>query len=173
MFVRFILPLIVAMSLFATAPAPVNHVDPERFSGLWYEIARTYNRYEKGCVAATVEYTLETPDGYRVNNRCFDTVIGGDLIEYEGSAEPAEGDSMARIEMTYFWIFTQQYRVIYLDRAYSLAVVCDEAMEQVWIMHRRPQIEKARLAPVLGLLENHMDLERLIWTPQDPQGRYR
>ena len=170
---RFLLPIIAAASLFASAPSPVSYVDPERFSGLWYEIARTYNRYEKECVAATVEYTLTAANEYRVNNRCFDTVIGGDLIEYEGSAEPAAGDSMARIDMTYFWIFTREYRVVYLEEDYSLAVVCDDAMEQVWIMHRAPKLEKARLAPVLSLLGTHMDLERLIWTPQDPQGRYK
>ena len=170
---RFILLITVAVTLFASAPSPVSYVDPERFSGLWYEIARTYNRYEKDCVAATVEYTLTDANEYRVNNRCFDSVVGGELIEYEGSAEPAEGQSMARIDMTYFWVFTQEYRVVYLAQDYSLAVVCDEAMKQVWIMHRTPQLEKARLEPILSLLETHMDLERLIWTPQDPQGRYK
>jgi apolipoprotein D and lipocalin family protein len=170
---RPLLLCIFTASLFASAPAPVAHVDAERFSGLWYEIARTYNYFEKKCVAATVEYTLLDAYEYRVNNRCFDTVIGGDLIAYEGSAEPAEGRSMARIDMTYFWIFTREYRVVYLAEDYSLAVVCDDTMEHVWIMHRKPQIEPERLEGILELLEAHMDLERLIWTPQDPEGRYQ
>lgn len=165
--------LIATLSLFATAPAPVSYVDPARFSGLWYEIARTDNRYEKGCVAATVEYTPVEHNGYRVDNRCFDGVIGGELITYQGSAEPTAGASMSRIDMTYFWIFTREYRVIYLAPDYTLAVVCNTQMDQVWIMHRRPLIERQRLEPVLALLESHMDLSRLIWTPQDPQGRYR
>lgn len=169
----FYLLLLTAISLFASAPAPVSYVDPVRFSGLWYEIARTYNRFEEGCVAATVEYTLDEENEYRVRNRCFDGVVGGDLIEYSGSAEPTLGDSMSRIDMTYFWIFTREYRVVYLENDYSLAVVCDDAMEQVWIMSRTPTIAKNRLAPILSLLEQHMELRRLIWTPQDAKGRYQ
>ncbi|MDX1296535.1 MAG: lipocalin family protein [Sulfurimonadaceae bacterium] len=169
----FMTPFIFAVMLFASAPAPVAHVDAKRFSGLWYEIARTYNSFEKDCVAATVEYTLVEPLEYRVDNRCFDTVIGGDLIRYKGSAKPAEGSSMSRIDMTYFWIFTQEYRVIYLEPDYTSAVVVDDAMEQVWIMHREPFMATNRLERILSMLDESMDLSRLIFTPQDEEGRYK
>lgn len=162
-----------SLSLYAVAPPPVAHVQPERFSGLWYEIARTYNAFEKDCVAATVEYVLQDDRAFDVYNRCFDTVIGGDLIEYEGDAEPLEGDSMSRIEMTYFWVFSREYRVIYLEADYSSAVVVDAEMDQVWIMNRTPFMHKQRLRSILSRLERYMDLERLIYTPQDKEGRYR
>lgn len=170
---RFLLPFLMAAGLFATAPAPVAHVDPERFSGLWYEIARTDNPYERECVAATVEYTLESAREYDVRNRCFRAEIGGELIEYNGSAEAAAGDSMSRIDMTYFWIFTREYRVIFLTDDYQSAVVTDAKMEQLWIMHREPFMPQPRLGEILSLLETRMDLNRLIFTPQDPQGHYK
>lgn len=50
--------LLVIITMPAQTIQPVSFVDSERFSGLWYEIARTYNDYEKDCVAATVEYVL-------------------------------------------------------------------------------------------------------------------
>ena len=159
--------------LFSSAPLPVLHVDVEAFSGLWYEIARTYNDYEKDCVAATVEYVLEDEHQYRVYNRCFDTTMSGDLILYEGTAEPQEGNSMHRLEMTYFWIFSQDYNVLYLDEDYSTAIISDKDFDQLWIMHRRPEISQTKLAELLALLQNSMDLNRLIYTPQDPQGRYK
>lgn len=165
--------LILPLSLTAKAPDPVPFVDAERFSGLWYEIARTYNRFERDCVAATVEYTLVEPLEYAVSNRCFDTVIGGDLIEYSGDAEPAQGESMSRIDMTYFWIFTREYRVIYLEPDYTSAVVVDDTMDKVWIMHRGPFMPESRLHTILTLLEKNMDLSRLIYTPQDEEGRYK
>ncbi len=152
---------------------PVSYVDSKRFSGLWYEIARTYNDYEKDCVAATVEYVLEDDNRYRVNNRCFDTTMTGDLILYEGTAEPLEGDSMHQMEMTYFWIFSQDYNVLYLDEDYTTAIISDKDFEQLWVMHRKPEISQIKLAKLLALLEKNMDLDRLIYTPQDPQGRYK
>lgn len=170
---RLTLFLLMCIPLFASAPAPVPHVDPARFSGLWYEIARTYNSYEEDCVAASIEYRLTSDTNYKVFNRCFENSIGGKLIEFRGDAEPTAGDSMSRIDMTYYWIFTKEYRVVYLAPDYSLAVVCDDAMQQVWIMHRKPIIAQEKLNSVLTLLDAHMDLKRLIWTPQDPQGRYQ
>ncbi|MFC2074575.1 lipocalin family protein [Campylobacterota bacterium] len=158
---------------FAETMQPVSFVDSKRFSGLWYEIARTYNDYEKDCVAATVEYILEEENQYRVYNRCFDTTMTGDLILYEGTAEPLEGDSMHQIEMTYFWIFSKDYNVLYLEEDYSTAIISDKHFEQLWIMHRKPEISQEKLATLLALLENSMNLDRLIYTPQDPQGRYK
>ncbi|CAA6805141.1 MAG: Outer membrane lipoprotein Blc [uncultured Sulfurovum sp.] len=163
--------------LFAKAPLSVKHVDPQKFSGLWYEIARTYNSYEKDCVAATVEYTLQEDNkSYEVHNRCFDKVIGAKLIEYKGTAEattPNAQNSIANLDMTYYYIFTQSYKIIYLEADYSLAIIVDDAMEQVWIMSRSPKISKEKLDTMLNKLKPYMKLEELIFTPQDIQGRYQ
>ena len=165
--------MLFIMTSLAETIKPVSFVDSKRFSGLWYEIARTYNDYEKDCVAATVEYVLEKEYQYRVYNRCFDTTMSGDLIIYEGTAEPQNGNSMHQLEMTYFWIFSQDYNVLYLDEDYSTAIISDKNFEQLWIMHRKPEISKLKLAKLLALLQDSMDLNRLIYTPQDPEGRYK
>ncbi len=62
---------------FAAAPASaqdkpldvVDHVDLERYLGTWYEIATIPQRFQKGCVAVTANYSRR-PDGkIRVINR--------------------------------------------------------------------------------------------------------
>ncbi len=159
--------------LFANSPAPVPHVDVKEFSGLWYEVARTYNSYQKDCVASSVEYQLQKDSTYKVFNRCFENVIGGDLIEYTGKAKPVKENSMSKIDMTYFYIFTRQYRVIHIEEDYSAAVVADKDMEQVWVMSRKPKMPKRKLNKILAKLEQNMDLKRLIYTPQDKKGRYK
>jgi len=170
--VIFISMLLIMTSLAQTIQ-PVSFVDSKRFSGLWYEIARTYNDYEKDCVAATVEYVLEEDKQYRVYNRCFDTTMSGDLIIYEGTAEFLEEETIPYLEMTYFWIFSQDYNVLYLDEDYSTAIISDKDFEQLWIMHRSPRLSQDKLDKLLSLLQGSMDLSKLIYTPQDSEGRYK
>jgi apolipoprotein D and lipocalin family protein len=158
---------------YIQAPNPVEYVNIQQFSGLWYEIARTYNSFEKDCVGATVEYKLRDDLNYDIKNRCFDTEFGGDLIEFNGIAKPLNQNTMAQIQMTYFWIFTKNYRVAYLDENYSSAVVVDKNMNNVWIMNRTPFMEKKKLESLVSFLSKHMDTKRLIYTPQDSQGHYK
>ena len=165
--------IIVSTFLFSSAPSHVSHVDVKEFSGLWYEVARTYNSHQKDCVASSVEYALQNDSTYKVFNRCFENIIGGDLIEYKGTAEPKNGNSMSKIDMTYFFIFTREYRVIYLEKDYSATVVADEEMNQVWVMSRKPELPKRKLKKILSKLEKNMDVKRLIFTPQDIKGRYK
>lgn len=56
---KIILVLLFSIASWGNSLPSVN---PKQFSGLWYEIARTYNEYEKKCVASTVEYTLKSTD---------------------------------------------------------------------------------------------------------------
>ena len=159
--------------LFSNAPAPVAVVDVKKFSGLWYEVARTDNNYQKECVASSVEYQLQKDNTYKVFNRCFENIIGGDLIEYSGTAEATDGKSMSKIDMTYYYIFTQEYRVIHLENDYSAAVVTDDEMDQVWVMSRKPELPKNKLKKIIAKLEKNMDVKRLIYTIQDKKGRYK
>ncbi|MDD2790512.1 MAG: lipocalin family protein [Sulfurimonas sp.] len=167
------LSLIITLDLAAQTLTPVAFVSPQKFSGLWYEIARTYNSYQEKCVASSVEYRLIAPLEYKVFNRCFDTAIGGDLIEYIGSAEPTQGKSMSSIDMTYFWVFTKEYSVYYLAEDYSYAVVADKDFEQVWIMSRKPFMPQEKLSEILAYLTQSMDTKSLLYTPQDKEGRYK
>lgn len=158
--------------LYAKTPHAVQYVDAKNFSGLWYEIARTYNRFEKDCVAASIEYKLIEPLKYEVTNRCFEKEIGAKLIVYNGIAESTNNNSMSELEKTYFWVFSQEYMIMYLDD-YNTAVMCDVEMEHVWIMHRKPFLQKQKLQAIISILNNYMDTKRLIYTPQDKNGRYK
>ncbi|RXJ69517.1 hypothetical protein CRV08_02095 [Halarcobacter ebronensis] len=153
-------------------PLAVEYVNPANFSGLWYEIARTYNSFEKNCVAATVEYKLEKNNNYSVTNRCFEHEIDGKLIVYNGTVQALEKDNMAKIKSTYFWIFSKNYQIIYLDD-YQTAVMGDKNMENVWIMNREPFLDEKKLKDILAMLENYMDIQEFIFTKQDKNGKYK
>lgn len=158
------------LSLNGASLKPVD-VSPKSFSGLWYEIARTYNEYEKNCVAATVQYDLKTPNTYEVTNRCFDGKIGGDLIVYNGTGKTIQPSSAAKLTLTYFWVFTREYHIVHWDEAY--AVMASPDFQNIWIMSRTPQMPKAALDLILQKLSSVMEIQKLIYTPQDKQGRYK
>jgi len=166
-FILFFLPLL------ASASKPVSYVDIKLFKGLWYEVARTYNSYEKDCVAPTVEYILKDNNSYIVFNRCFKNKIGGEIIEYKGSAKPTFNSSISEINMTYFYIFTRLYYVIYLEKDYSVAVVADKEMKNVWIMSRNPTMDKRKLSMVLAMLDKTMDIKKLILSVQNQKGQHK
>lgn len=168
----FIFTNCFSQNSFYEKPLAVNYVNPLKFSGLWYEIARTYNSFEKDCVAPTIEYKFVNSSKYEITNRCFKNEIGGELIVYNGTATALIEENMSLIEKRYFWIFSKDYRVIYLDN-YQTAVISDEKMENVWIMNREPFLEKKRLNFIVSKLDKHMDVSRLIYTPQDKNGRYK
>lgn len=170
---KYYIFFILSTLLLSKPSIPVPHVDITKFSGLWYEVARTQNSYQEDCVASSVEYRLQEDSTYKVFNRCFENFIGGDLIEYKGTTEASNGNSMSKISMTYYYIFTREYRVIHLEKDYSAAVVTDKEMDKVWVMSREPSLKKEKLNNILTKLEKSMDVTRLIYTPQDEQGRYK
>lgn len=171
--------IFVSLQLFAqtpiqiNTPKPVKYVSPKKFSGLWYEIARTYNKFEENCVAATVEYKPINDNKLKVFNRCFEYEIGGKLISYSGVVEPLLENNLAQLDKTYYWIFSKEYRIIYLDKSYQTAIMSDESMKNLWIMHRKPFIEKQELDKLLVFLKDYMDTSKLIFTKQDKNGKYK
>jgi apolipoprotein D and lipocalin family protein len=163
--------LVLSLCSWASTLPAAAPVQPKAFSGLWYEIARTYNDYEKNCVAATVEYTLKQDDSYDVTNRCFDKKIGADLIVYNGTGKTLIPNSASKLKLTYFWVFSREYHIVHWDESY--AVMASPDLNQLWIMSRTPQIPKNKLDGILTKLSSVMDTKKLIFTPQDPKGRYQ
>jgi apolipoprotein D and lipocalin family protein len=160
-----VLLFLIIFNAQATLLETVNYVNPQKFSGLWYEIARTYNSFQEKCVASNVEYVLENENEYKVYNRCFDTTVEGKIIEFSGTAEPIVKNNMSKINMTYFWIFTKEYGIYYLEDDYSSVLMADKKFENVWIMSRKPSMQKATLKKIEKLLETKIDLKTLIYTP--------
>ncbi len=146
------------------APLPtVRHVDLQRYSGLWYEIARYENRFEAGCVGATAEYTVE--DGYvQVINRCYgaDGKLSG---QAEGKAYAEAGSENTKLRVTFFWPFYGDYWVIMLADDYRYSVVGDPQRKYLWILARDTVLSaKDRDAIFARLIEVGYDPSKLYWT---------
>lgn len=150
--------------LFPKAPNAIEYVSAQELKGKWYEIARTFNEYEEGCVNPFINYEYINDKELTVFNRCYEK--DGSLREYEGDVEPVKGDSFATLSKTYFYIFSSKYRIIYLSEDKQTMIMSDEKMELVWIMHRKPTMSQAQRQERINYLQNYMDTSKLILNTQ-------
>ena len=169
---KYIFILLLASSLFANTPLENQDFNIKKFSGLWYEIARMENSYQESCVASSVEYILQKDDTYNVFNRCFENILEGKLIQYNGSAEKISENNISKLKMRYFYFFTKEYNIIYIND-YKTAVVSNDDFSSVWIMSRSPSIDDKELKEILEKLNTKMNISELIFTKLNPKGKYK
>jgi apolipoprotein D and lipocalin family protein len=125
----------------ATPPlAVVPSVDLSRYLGKWYEIAKYPNRFQRGCVGATAEYSL-SPDGKRVDvvNRCRE-VESGKEKSIRGKARVVDPATNAKLSVTFFWPFSGDYWILAVGAEYEYAVVGTPDRKYLWFLARTPTI---------------------------------
>lgn len=167
------LALLATLLACQTAHAPmkvVEEVDLERYVGRWYEIASFPQRFQRGCVATTANYTLLEDGRLRVENECRDGAFDGELRRAEGVAWVADpSSSQARLKVQFFWPFRGDYWIIELDPEYRYAVVGHPSRDYLWILARTRTMDPADYLMLLARIEAQgYDLERLSRTPQPP-----
>ncbi len=96
------------------APAVVESVDIERYLGLWYEIARIPNRFQRSCAGGTTaQYALRADGRIEVVNRCRKP--DGGVITAAGIAKIADEKTRAKLKVSFvnllgiclFWGITE------------------------------------------------------------------
>lgn len=131
----------------------VPHVDVHRYMGIWYEIAKYPNRFQKNCYAATATYSLRPDGGITVENRCRRGSPTGPEKSIRGRAWVTDSASNAKLKVRFFWPFSGKYWIIQLDEEYRYAVVSEPKRRFLWILARRPILEEEVYQGILRLLE--------------------
>jgi len=119
-------------------------VEPERYLGVWYEIATTPSPQQAQCSGTSAEYSLREDGDVRVLNRCYIGGLDGRLNEIEGSASFVD-DTYARLLVDFGFGFAAPYNIVQLDGRdgddpYAFAVVSSPGFS-LWILSRTPQMD--------------------------------
>lgn len=145
----------------------VPYVDLERYSGVWYEIARYDQWFQKGCIASTATYSKGRRNKINVVNECRLFELDGEIKSVKGKAKVVDQVSNAKLKVSFFWPFYGKYWVIDLGKDYEYAVVGHPKRNYLWILSRTKKMEPEVLAGILTRLQaQKYDTTKLIFTPQ-------
>ncbi len=174
--------LLVFLSLAGTTrnqaagpPTRVSHVDLGRYVGLWHEIARIPNRFQKQCAwGVTAEYTLRSDGRIAVVNRC--RKADGALDEARGLARVEDKGVNSLLKVSFFSILGWRpvwgdYWIIDLADDYSYAVVCSSDRKYGWILARHTELPADVLGGIYARLRTQgFDTERFSATAHERNG---
>lgn len=145
----------------------VKKLNAARYSGKWYEIARTPNPFERDLTGITAEYTLLDDGSIKVVNSGFlpdgrkKSITG--QVRFSGKNGAQSGD----LAVTFFWPFYGEYKIVKLAEDYSYSIVVS-GKKYLWILSRTPELKKEDMKKVLAFLEKHSyKKETLIFCEQN------
>ena len=145
----------------------VASVDLPRFMGPWYVIANIPTFIEKGAHNAVESYRLDA-DGtidttFTFNADAFD----GPLKTYRPRGFVRDRQSNALWGMQFIWPIKADYRIVYLDAAYSQTIIARQARDYLWIMARQPAVSDADYQRLLAVAAGlGYDVTRVRKVPQ-------
>ncbi|MDR3610594.1 MAG: lipocalin family protein [Ignavibacteriaceae bacterium] len=150
----------------------VNSVDLKKYIGLWYEIAKIPNRFQKDCKRNTTAiYSFREDGKIKVVNSCMED--DGSIKIAEGVARVADTRTNAKLEVSFVKLlginlFWGDYWIIGLGDNYEYALVGSPDRKYGWILSRTPKLQQEKLNRISELLKNKgYDISRFEFTLQD------
>lgn len=150
----------IAMNIFSQQDTPktVKYVDIKKYAGLWYEIAKIPNRFQKQCVKGTTAfYELKENGEIQVINSCYDK--DNELDKTEGVARIVDNKSNAKLEVSFFSILGWRpiwgdYWIIGLGENYQWAIVGTPSRKYGWILSRTPKLDETTMNKIFEILKD-------------------
>ncbi len=157
----------------AEALSPISALDVPRYMGVWWEIAKFPNWFQRNCVADTrAEYSLAADGTVQVLNRC--RRASGEVDQALGQARQIGGPASPRLQVRFApaWLSLiplvwGDYWVIDLDEAYQLVAVSEPQRRYLWVLSRTPEVDPKAYASLLERLSARgFDVRQLERTAQ-------
>jgi apolipoprotein D and lipocalin family protein len=166
---------VLLLLLMAPDLKTVAKVDLQKYSGVWYEIARLPNKFQNDCAGdVRAEYTLRQDGTINVVNRCREA----------GKPKPKEAEGVARVAsedkggksilevrfapaiLSFLDSVWGDYRIISLDDQYRYAVVGSNDRKYLWILSRTRTLDENVYKRLLAnAAEQGFSVDRVIRTP--------
>lgn len=142
------LSIFISLAAFAPTPnKPVDKVDLQRFAGKWYSLYSIPTIFDKGTRETSTTYTLNA-DGYYNVITTAKKGDDNDLHTYKSKLFPVAEDGSGEMKAQFVWPFKVDYWVVDLADDYSYVVVGHPDRKFLFIMSRKPTMDKKRYAAI-------------------------
>jgi apolipoprotein D and lipocalin family protein len=149
-------------------PSVVPSVDLNRYKGLWYEIARLPNYFERKLKCTSATYTLRDDGRITVLNKGNYLANPGKSTSSKGVAWIPDKNSPAKLKVQFFWPFSGDYWILDLDKEYRYVLVGDPSYKYLWILAREKKMDEITYNMLLRkATENGFDIKSIIRVEQD------
>jgi apolipoprotein D and lipocalin family protein len=160
--------MIFSASSSQKVPTVVTNVDLNRYKGFWYEIARLPNFFERKLKCTSATYTLREDGKITVLN-------AGNYISDPKKSTSSQGVAWipdekypAKLKVQFFWPFSGDYWIMYLDKDYRYVLVGDPSLKYLWILCREKKMDEPTYNMLLQkAIENGYDVKSIIKVEQD------
>ena len=140
---------------------PVIGFETEKYMGQWYEIARFPHWFERDLYNVTAVYKLEENGTVSVENSGFKPV-GKRTVTKGVAYQPEKGIGLFKV--SFFRPFYSDYKILYLEKDYSAAIVTSSSKDYLWILSRTPELPEANKVQYLDYIRRWgFPLEKLQW----------
>jgi apolipoprotein D and lipocalin family protein len=149
-------------------PSVVATVDLNRYKGTWYEIARLPIYFEKKLKCVTATYSLRDDGKITVLNKGFYITDSQKSTSSEGVAWIPDKNSPAKLKVQFFWPFSGDYWILYLEKDYNYVLVGDPSYKYLWILAREKIMDEQTYNMLLQkAIDNGYDVKPIIRVEQD------
>ena len=168
-----LLSILIVIMIFNSAnsqkpPAVVTTVDLNRYKGMWYEIARLPNYFERKLKCASATYTLRDDGKITVLNKGNYLTDPGKSTSIKGVAWIPDKSSPGKLKVQFFWPFSGNYWIMELDKEYKYVLVGDPSLKYLWILAREKKMDESTYNMLLGkAIDNGYDVKSIIRVEQD------
>jgi apolipoprotein D and lipocalin family protein len=169
---KTVLTLLTIM-IFGTAqpqmsPSVVSSVDLNRYKGMWYEIARLPNFFERKLKCTSATYTLRDDGRITVLNKGYYLSDPKKSTSSKGIAWIPDKNAPAKLKVQFFWPFSGDYWIMLLDTDYRYVLVGDPSAKYLWILAREKKMDEATYKMLLQkAIDNGYDVRTIIRVEQD------
>lgn len=146
----------------------VADVNLKRYSGIWYEIARLPNPFERKLKCITATYTLRDDGRITVINKGHYITEPAKVNSVTGVAWVPDKSAPAKLKVQFFWPFSGNYWILLLDKDYKYVLVGDPSYKYLWILCREKKMDELTYNMLMNkATENGFDIKPIIRVDQD------
>lgn len=149
-------------------PSVVSLVDLNSYKGLWYEIARLPNFFERKLKCTSATYTLRSDGRITVLNKGNYIDNPQKTSSIKGVAWVPDKNSPGKLKVQFFWPFSGNYWIMDLDKEYKWVLVGDPSLKYLWILAREKKLDETIYQMLLRkAVDNGYDITGIIRVEQD------